>query len=793
MLVGEAEHWWRGTHHILIARGIAVDWECFRRVFLEKYFPKSVRHAKEAEFMRLHQGGMTVSEYAMRFEHLARFYSQAISEAWKCRKFAEGLKYELKRVVVPMAITEFPALVEKAKVVEQLEGGNRMVKAAEGLAGSKKGGNQRKPYDRPQPQHGGPVIRQPYGAASGGRQGRGATLRCYRCAGTHLIRDCPHTESQCFKCQQMGHELFNCPTRNRPERGAQRSDAQRSDRPTTIGRKAAGKDVMFLFDSGASHSFISYACAAMLGVRVCDLGLRLLVPTPASASVVASELCVGCPIVVNEKKYKVNLICLPLVDIDIILGMDWLSSNRVLIDCANRRLIFPQVEEGLLILGGQAESLLRDRAECCLLLVAMSVETERVIAEIDVVRDFAEVFPDEVPGLPPIREMEFSIDLVPGAGPVSVSPYRMAPAGLVELKGQLEDLLEKQLSIISDRDPRFTSRFWQSLHQALGTKLKLSSAYHPQTDGQSERTIQSLEDLLRACVLDHLGSWEDVLPLVEFTYNNSFHASIGMAPFEALYGRRCRTPLCWYQDGESVVVGPELILQTTEKVKLIQEKIKTAQSRQKSYADKRRKPLEFAEGEHVFLKVTLTSGVGKALKARKLTPRFVGPYQIIQRVGPVAYRLALPPFLSNLHDVFHVSQLRKYVYVPSHVVELDDVQVKENLTFEKLPVVVVDHKLKELRGKSIALVKVLWDAANGEATWEVEQQCREQYPFLFPSKSVFGDENSCCWGGCETPVPFFFSSPTLFSLTQELSSSLSLNHLSFSDLRGCGACLGADS
>nr|KYP35352.1 hypothetical protein KK1_043618 [Cajanus cajan] len=100
MLVGEAEHWWRGTHHMLTARGVVVDWECFRRVFLEKYFPESVRHAKKAEFMRLHQGGLSVSEYAMRFEHLTRFYSQAISEAWKCRKFAEGLRQELKRVVV---------------------------------------------------------------------------------------------------------------------------------------------------------------------------------------------------------------------------------------------------------------------------------------------------------------------------------------------------------------------------------------------------------------------------------------------------------------------------------------------------------------------------------------------------------------------------------------------------------------------------------------------------------------------------------------------------------------------
>ncbi|XP_029124569.1 uncharacterized protein LOC114914948 [Cajanus cajan] len=292
MLVGEAEHWWRSTHHMLTARGAVVDWECFKRVFLEKYFPESVRHAKEAEFMRLHQGGMTVSEYAMKFEHLAHFYSQGIAEAWKCRKFTEGLKYDLKRVVVPMAITEFPALVEKAKVVERLEGGNREVKTTEGPSGSKKGGNQRKPYDRPQPQQGGPVSRQSSGAAGGGRQGGSATLRCYRCAGPHMVRDCLHTESHYFRCHQMGHESANCPTRGRPEGGdARRGGAQR-DLVKGKGR-AAGKDVTILFDSGASHSFISYACAAMLGVPVCDLGSRLLVLTPASASVVASELCAG--------------------------------------------------------------------------------------------------------------------------------------------------------------------------------------------------------------------------------------------------------------------------------------------------------------------------------------------------------------------------------------------------------------------------------------------------------------------------------------------------------------------
>uniref|UniRef100_A0A151UGV1 Retrovirus-related Pol polyprotein from transposon 17.6 n=1 Tax=Cajanus cajan TaxID=3821 RepID=A0A151UGV1_CAJCA len=239
---------------------------------------------------------------------------------------------------------------------------------------------------------------------------------------------------------------------------------------------------------------------------------------------------------------------------------------------------------------------------------------------------------------------------------------------------------------------------------------------------------------------------------MEFLKDFDFHyyASIGMAPFEALYGRRCRTPLCWYQEGESVVVGPELVLQTTEMVRQIQERLRATQSRQKSYADRRMRPLEFEEGEHVFLKVTPTTGVRRAVRAKKLTPRFIGPYQILRRVGPVAYQLALPPVLSNLHDVFYVSQLRKYIRDPSHMVEMDEMQVRENLTYEKRPVAVIDHKLKELRGKSISLVKILWDAATGEATWEVESWFKEQYPFLFSGKPIFGDENSYLLGSIVT-------------------------------------------
>jgi len=256
-------------------------------------------------------------------------------------------------------------------------------------------------------------------------------------------------------------------------------------------------------------------------------------------------------------------------------------------------------------------------------------------------------------------------------------------------------------------------------------------------DGQSKRSIQSLEDLLRSCVLDHLGNWNDVLPLVEFTYNNSYHSSIGMAPYEALYGRRCRTSLCWYQDGEAFVLGLEFLQETTSKVKLIQERMRVAQSRQKSYADKRRRPLEFEEGDHVFLRVTPTTGIRRVLRSRKLTPRFIGPYQITRRIGTTTYEIALPPHLANLHNVFHVSQLRKYIARPDHVLESDEVQVREDLTMLVRLVRILDTQVKQLRGKELKTVNVLWDETTQEMTWEMEDVMRRTYPHLFFCKSHF--------------------------------------------------------
>ncbi|XP_020208159.1 uncharacterized protein LOC109793103, partial [Cajanus cajan] len=302
ILGGKAEYWWRGTRKMLESRGVLIDWDCFRRVFLEKYFLDSVRYAEEAEFMRLHQGSLSVSEYAM---------------------------------------------------------SGKTARVQEGSSGSKRGGQQRGPYDRPVQSQRGAVIRGPRPATP---QGGAQSVQCYRCGGAHVVRDCSHPGNVCFRCGRPGHISRDCQT---PPTSS--GSAPRPPRPITTGRvfilsgaeastssdlvkgkwKAAGEDVLFLFDSGATHSFISVDCVERLGLSVSSLHVDLSVSAPASVSVVMSEMCVRCPIEVS----------------------------------------------------------------------ALSIETERAIAGIEIVSEFPEVFLDDVLGLPPRRDVEFSIDLVPGAGP----------------------------------------------------------------------------------------------------------------------------------------------------------------------------------------------------------------------------------------------------------------------------------------------------------------------------------------------------------------------------------------
>jgi transposase InsO family protein len=218
--------------------------------------------------------------------------------------------------------------------------------------------------------------------------------------------------------------------------------------------------------------------------------------------------------------------------------------------------------------------------------------------------------------------------------------------------------------IISDRGTQFTSHFWQKLHYELGSYLDFSIAFHLQTGGQTERLNQILKDMLRACALDFAASWDKCLPYAEFSYNNSYQASLKMSPHESLYGRKCQTPLIWTEIGERSIFGTDLLKEAEEKVRLIRDRLKVAQSRQKSYADSRRRELTFDIGDYVYLKVSPLRGIKRFKVKGKLAPRYIGPYQIIAKHGEVAYQLALPNYLSDVHPTFHISQLKKCLRIP---------------------------------------------------------------------------------------------------------------------------------
>nr|GFB67528.1 putative nucleotidyltransferase, ribonuclease H [Tanacetum cinerariifolium] len=213
----------------------------------------------------------------------------------------------------------------------------------------------------------------------------------------------------------------------------------------------------------------------------------------------------------------------------------------------------------------------------------------------------------------------------------------------------------------------------------------------------------------------------------------SWHASIKCAPFEMLYGRKCRAPICWDQVGERIIEGPEMIEVTNEKVAVAKEKLKEARTRQKSYADKHHRSIEFQPGDRVFLNVSPVRGVKRFGIKGKLSPRFIRPFEILDRVGEVSYRLALPPQLSHVHNVFHVSLLRGYKYHPLHVVSYLLDQIRADLSYVEEIEVILDRQDKVMRNKTIPFVKILWrNHSEWEATWETEESIWTSYPHFLP-------------------------------------------------------------
>ncbi|XP_031099729.1 uncharacterized protein LOC116003930 [Ipomoea triloba] len=985
----EADNWWSMMGPMYQQQG-EFQWTDLKARMRDHFYPEHVKSAKYEEFLHLRQGTTSVQDYYAKYLELARFApALAPDEPSKARKFVNGLNFETQKAVCVFECQTLGEAYNRAAKhyrVQQMQKEVRE-KGKRKFEGSSRGGEKNSKMSQ------GEAIRdyQRTGMTSRGWM-KERHFYCKRCGKDHPGVDCIGMPVECFNCGKKGHRSFECQTSRRegsfrPSQSQEKTQQfgiqvktkngvnvansnteSTSKAPTSRSGPQQGRifvmskaqadvsDVVagtfllrdipayVLFDSGASHSFISSRFVEKLKL-VPSSQVQFKVNLASGKVVTCSNVFENIPINIEGESFPCTLIQFGLDDFDIILGMDWLGKYRAKIFCSQQKVVLRNPKgkrvsykgvasrpEVRLVSLAKMRKYVEKRCEVFLCMVEDLNVDKKGIEQIPVVREFPDIFLEEIPGFPPQREVEFTIDLVPGTTPISKTPYRMAPIELQELKEQLQDLVaEKDISktafrtryghyeftvmpfgltnapavfmdlmnrvfrpyldefvivfiddiLVYSQNPKehedhlrivlqtlrenqlyaklskcdfwkdsvaflghivtkegisvdpakiqavmnwptpttvtevrsflglagyyrrfvpnfsriaqpitnlmrktivfrweescekafqelkeklttapvlilpsgtegfeiysdaskkglgcvlmqngrvvayasrqlkkhevnypthdlelaavvFALKIWRhylygvqckiftdhkslkyiftqkelnmrkrrwlefikdydlviQYHEAaMGTTLKLSTAFHPMTDGQTERTIQTLEDMLR----------------------------------------KCRSPLCWEDLVNPVILGPEYLQDMTEKVKLIQERMKAAQDRQKSYADLRRQSVEFQEGDKVLLKISPTKGIMRFGKKGKLSPRYIGPYEVLERIGILAYRLALPAVLDRVHNVFHVSQLRKYVHDASHVLQPEVVTLDENLSYEEKPVKILDTKTRDTR------------------------------------------------------------------------------------------------
>ncbi|XP_040996102.1 uncharacterized protein LOC121242280 [Juglans microcarpa x Juglans regia] len=421
-LTGEAKRWWISERTIREVEGTEiVSWLHFKQIFLERFFPSSFREDKAMEFATLVQGTMTVHQYAAKFTELSRFATYLIpDEEKKVRKFEQGLNEKLYERVVGFQIQNFSEMVNKATVFE------RTLQRSTAIHEQRK---RTTPTGYHSGMDQGPWKKRNESSSSGKRsvQGNQQPYQCRTCNQVHF-GECRKWAGLCFRCGKSGHYIKECPMQlgsNRatilpPPRNEvpARGSNQRPTAPARVfaltPREVEGRNDVI---TGVTHSFVSMAYSRFCTLETERLKHKLVVVTPTGNSIVCSEILLGCPLSIEGRLMLADLIVFHMIGFDVILGMDWLASYHASIDCSKK--------EGFL---------------AC---VVEASKEELMLEQIPVVKDYAEVFPEDLSGLPPEREVEFAIELVPSTTPLSKAPYRMAPSELVELKEQLQDLLDK--------------------------------------------------------------------------------------------------------------------------------------------------------------------------------------------------------------------------------------------------------------------------------------------------------------------------------------------------------------
>ncbi|GJZ91711.1 putative reverse transcriptase domain-containing protein [Tanacetum coccineum] len=449
-----------------------------------------------------------------------------------------------------------------------------------------------------------------------------------------------------------------------------------------------------------------------------------------------------------------SLIPLSRGSFDVIVGMDWLSKRKFVIVCHEKVVRIPlEGDEILQVHGERTQGVVKTlmntkkgrvklkRVRAMSMTIQSSVKDKILATPSETPK--AENAPAEM-----LRDMDQQMEKRADDGKANVvadalsrkervKPRCVRAMAMTIQYGVREMILTAQSEAFKQENVPLVGSEMDEAHASSYTRrfqdVKLARIYideiiarngilHPQADGQSERIIQTLEDIMRACVIDFGGSYQ---------------LSIRCAPFKALYGRKCRSPVLWAEIGGSSLIGPELVQETTDKVVLVKEKPKAARYRQKSYVNFRSNPLEFEVGDRVLLRVSPWKGVMCFGKKGKLALRYVGPFKILERIGLIAYRLRLPEELNSVHDTFHVSNLKKCLADASLHVSLDEIKVDKTLCFVEEPVEIMDREIRKLKRRKIAFVKVRWNSKRGpEFTWEHEDQMRIKYPQLFVDRVV---------------------------------------------------------